>query len=91
MNRVSLKKRKPTKKRKTPNQKDIRFKHIGLILKLLFEQFLVKKEEILYREEDSQPCVCYKLSMSIMLTIFDVSIKEKRAMVVYVLSYFLSK
>ena len=51
----------------------------------------MKKEEILNREEDSQPCVCYKLSMSIMLTIFDVSIKEKRAMVVYVLSYFLRK
>ena len=39
----------------------------------------MKKEENLYREEDSQPCVCYKLSMSIMLTIFDASIKEKRA------------
>ena len=33
----------------------------------------------------------YKLSMSIMSTIFDVSIKEKRVYVVYVLSYFLSK
>ena len=33
----------------------------------------------------------YKLSMSIMSTIFDVSIKEKRVYVVYALSYFLSK
>ena len=39
----------------------------------------MKKEEILYREEDSQPCVCCKISMSILLTISDVSIKEKRA------------
>ena len=37
----------------------------------------MKKRENPLREEDSQPCVCYKLSMSIMLTIFDVSIKEK--------------
>ena len=35
--------------------------------------------------------ICYKFSMSIMLTIFDVSIKKRGFVVVYVLSYFLSK
>ena len=35
--------------------------------------------------------VCYKLSMSIMLTIFDVSIKEKSVYGSLCLSYFLSK